>query len=259
MIESDVQRPEVDARRDPASDMGAFPVRFGAVETRLYLQNKQSERILQAAKDVFIREGGAAFSARRVAKAAKLSLGSVQHVFPTMDELITAMLEHVNDGYEAAYQEMASRLPFNAEQRLGAALDYLLEDICHPDMRKFWFGFWALSCHNKHAESLLKRAYLHHCNNVAGFIGAARPGMPEARCRELATHVVALIEGMMLLAGMADKELSGRSPLIRGVRQTIWDMLASDASLEITPSGASAQDRKGRASARAPRLESPGP
>src|SRR5580700_8043813 len=96
------------------------------IESRPYLNNKQATRILEAARKVFVREGPAAFSARRVAKAANLSLGSVQHVFPTTNELVTAMIEHVNDGYEAAYREMAERLPFSAEERLDAVIGYLL-------------------------------------------------------------------------------------------------------------------------------------
>jgi AcrR family transcriptional regulator len=204
-------------------------VKFGAIEARPYLQNKQSTRILESAKSVFIEEGAAAFSARRVAKAARLSLGSVQHVFPTTDELVTAMLEHVNDAYEAAYRDMAERLPFNAEHRLGAALDFLLQDICRPEMRKFWLGFWALSCHNAHAAELLKQAYGHHLNNVAGFIGAARPMLSEARCLELATHVVALIEGITVITGMCEKPPSLRSPLIQGVRRALQEMIDPEA------------------------------
>jgi AcrR family transcriptional regulator len=229
-------------------------VKFGVMESRPYLQNRQSRRILEAARDVFIREGGAAFSTRRVAKAAKLSLGSVQHVFPTTDELVTAMLEHVNDGYDLAYREMAARLPFNAEQRLVAALDYWLEDICQPDVRRFWFGFWALGCHNKHAESLLKQAYRHHSDNVAAFIGAARASLSEDRCREVATHIVALIEGMMLLTGIADKRVTVESPLITGVRRTLLQIIKNaedDGSLKS--SVAYARDRKVRASKRARR------
>jgi hypothetical protein len=37
----------------------------------------------------------------------------VQHVFPTTNELVTAMIDHVNDRYEAAYRQMAERLPFS--------------------------------------------------------------------------------------------------------------------------------------------------
>jgi AcrR family transcriptional regulator len=202
-------------------------VMFGAIESRPYLQNKQARRILAAAREVFIREGAAAFSARRVAKAAKLSLGSVQHVFATTDELITAMLEYVNEDYDAAYRAMAEKLPFSPEQRLTAALEYLLQDICQADTRKFWFGFWALSCHNKHAESILKQAYQHYCNNVAGFIGAARTQFSDVRCRELAEQVIALIDGTMLLTGMEKKAATLRSPLISRLRTTILGMLDS--------------------------------
>ena len=226
---------------------------FGAKESRPYQQNKQSRRILVAAREVFIREGAAAFSARRVAKAAKLSLGSVQHVFPTTDELVTAMLEHVNGDYDAAYRAMAEKLPFSPEQRLTAALDYLLQDICQADTRKFWFGFWALSCHNKHAESLLKQAYQHYCNNVAGFIGAARAHFSDARCSELAVQIVALIDGTMLFTGMARKTLTLRSPMISRVRTTILGMLDSKERGDEAPipSAAFAPRRKQRVSARA--------
>jgi TetR/AcrR family transcriptional regulator, cholesterol catabolism regulator len=236
-------------------EMRGMRVKFGAVESRPYLQNKQSRRILEAARDIFIREGATAFSSRRVAKAAKLSLGSVQHVFPTTDELVTAMLEHVNDGYEAAYRTMAERLPFSAEQRLAALLDYLLEDICRPDTRKFWFGFWALSCHNAHGASLLREAYRRQCNNVAGFLGAARPELSDAECLRLSTHINALIEGMMLFTGMAEKPLTLKSPLISGLRARIWSMIDADSSTaraKPTRSSAVVRDRKGRASAREP-------
>jgi len=205
---------------------------FGAIESRPYLQNKQSRRILAAAREVFIREGAAAFSARRVAKAAKLSLGSVQHVFTTTDELITAMLEYVNEDYDAAYREMAEKLPFSPEQRLTAALDYLLQDICQADTRRFWFGFWALSCHNKHAELILKQAYQHYCNNVAGFIGAARTHFSDARCSELAEQIIALIDGTMLFTGMEKRPLTIRSPLISRLRTTIWGLLGSKERAE---------------------------
>jgi AcrR family transcriptional regulator len=192
-----------------------------------------------------------------VAKAAKLSLGSVQHVFTTTDELITAMLEYVNDEYDAAYRAMAEKLPFSPEQRLTAALDYLLQDICKADTRKFWFGFWALSCHNRHAESLLKQAYQHYCNNVAGFIGAARTHFSDARCSELAVQIVGLIDGTMLFTGMAKKTVTLRSPLISGVRTTIWGMLDSKERVGEAPMAAAAfaPPLKQRVSARAPLAE----
>lgn len=197
-------------------------------ESRSYLRNKQSRRILQAARRVFVREGPAAFSARRVAKAANLSLGSVQHVFPTTNQLVTALIEHVNDGYEAAYREMTERLPFRAEDRLKAIIDYLLSDICQADVRKFWFGFWSLSCYNAQGQKLLREAYGWQTNNVAGFIGAARPQLSKEACLRLSTHITALIEGMMLFTGMSNWPLTIKSPLIVELGARIWSMIEAD-------------------------------
>jgi AcrR family transcriptional regulator len=204
------------------------------IEARPYLNNKQAGRILDAAREVFVREGPAAFSARRVAKEAGLSLGSVQHVFPTTNELVTAMIEHVNDGYESAYRQMAERLPFSAEERLKAIIDYLLADICRSDVRKFWFGFWSLSCHNAQGQGLLREAYRWQTNNVAGFIGAARPHLADADCLRLSTHITALIEGMMLFTGMSNKAMNLASPLIVELRERIWTMINTDCETPNT-------------------------
>jgi AcrR family transcriptional regulator len=204
------------------------------LDARPYLNNKQSHRILQAARQVFVREGPAAFSARRVAKAASLSLGSVQHVFPTTNQLVTAMIVHVNDGYEAAYRDMAQRLPFSAEDRLKAIIDYLLSDICKSEVRKFWFGFWSLSCHNPEGQSLLRKAYQWQTNNVAGFIGAARPQLSNQACLRLSTHITALIEGMMIFTGMSTKTLTIKSPLIVELRERIWSLIDADSHIAST-------------------------
>jgi AcrR family transcriptional regulator len=202
---------------------------FGSAEARPYLQNKQSRKVLDAARDVFIQEGAAAFSARRVAKAAALGLSSVQHIFPTTEVLLAAMLEHVNDAYEAAYRESAAKLPFNPEARLAAAIDYLLEDLCDPDQRRFWLGFWSLSCHNEHAKALLQRSYRHHLSNLASFIGAAQPVLAESRCLDIAAQVAAQVEGMLVLVHIAGRKLTIRSPLLQGARQSILRLLTVPA------------------------------
>lgn len=195
---------------------------------RPHLQHKQSRRILDAARDLFISEGAASFSTRRVARAAKLSLGSVQHVFPTTEALLTATLAHVRDGYEEAYRRMAERLPLKPEARLEATIDYLLEDVCRPEQRRFWFGFLALGSHSEHAQRLLRDAYQHHTRNMAAFIGAARPSFSEQKCLDSAMHVVALIDGMMIYTGIAKGKVGRKSPMIRSVRKAILDTLLAD-------------------------------
>lgn len=203
-----------------------------SVPDRPHLRHKQSRRILEAARDLFINEGPAHFSARRVARVAQLSLGSVQHVFPTTEELLSATLAHVRDGYEDAYRQMAERLPLRPQERLVATVDYLLADICRPEQRRFWFGFYALSGHSEHAQSLLRDAYEHHVQNIAKFIGAARPSYPKQKCLDAAVHVIAIIDGMMIFTAIARRKVSLKSPIIKSVRRAILDTL-----LDVEPGG----------------------
>ncbi len=163
-----------------------------------YEGTRQADAILRAARAVFTRDGATGFSARRVARAAGLSLGSVQHVFPTADALLVAMFEHAVNSYDARYQQLASRLPLNARARWQAVVDVLVDDVFDPDTRRFFFGFWSLGCHNRLVGALLREGYAYHARNLAGFIAGARPDLSDGQCQATARQVAALIEGWMV-------------------------------------------------------------
>jgi AcrR family transcriptional regulator len=187
-------------------------------------------RILVAAKRVFLRDGAAIFSGRTVAREAKVSLGSLQHFFPTMEGLLVAMLEYVTNEYDEAYERAFRRLPFNGEARLRAAIDYLISDIWRPETRSFFFGLWALSCHNRFAERIMNEMYAYHCGNVAAFVGAARPNLSEKECKAVSMQIAAYIDGLMLFTGRGAK---------RGVsRQEFHDMVVASVLRLISINGA---------------------
>jgi AcrR family transcriptional regulator len=200
----------------------------GRTRARSHEATKQATRILDAAKVVFLRDGGAKFSARGVAKQANVGLSTVQHFFSTTDDLQIAMLEYVDRLHEEVYQDMGAKLPFGGTARLHGVLDYLLGDLFMPETRRFYFGFWSLSCHNKRAEKFLIQSYSNHRDALAIFIGAARPTMSEERCRDLATYIAALIDGLMLYVAPHGKRSPGRKKFVRSVKQTIWALISAE-------------------------------
>ena len=189
-----------------------------------YEGTKQAEAILLAARRVFARDGAAGFSARGVAKEAGLSLGSVQHVFPTVDALLLAMLEHVITRYDEAYQRMLEALPFDPQKRWDATQTYLLEDIFKDDTRRLFFGFWSMSCSHPLAAQLLQEAYAYHRDNLSRFIASTRPDLRQADCDLLAIQVAAMIEGSMIFTAPRSRLVSRRS-LIEGLRRSIWTLI----------------------------------
>lgn len=184
-------------------------------------------RILQAAVDSFIRDGGAAFTARGVAKEAKMSLGAVQHFYPAKEQLIAAMLEYVIADYRRAYERLEAELPYNGEARLLAVVDYLVLAAWRPESRKFFFNLYALSCHNTFAAKLLNETYAHHRHRLAAYIGAARPKLSEQACFDLALQLSALTEGLMIYTAPGAHAVTPRRRLTETTRETVLRMIGS--------------------------------
>jgi AcrR family transcriptional regulator len=182
-------------------------------------------KIVRAAKAVFLSCGGASFSIRGVAKQAGMSMGAVQHFYPTRDQLIAAMLEYVTNEYEAEWERVALDFPFNGEDRLLHAVEYLAGDILQSETRQFFFSLWALSCHNEFAAKLQEEMYAHHARNLAAFVGGARPGFSERQCLETAMQIAALVEGMMLYTAPGTRHFSSKQALVRTVTRAVMKII----------------------------------
>lgn len=160
--------------------------------------SKQTKNILRAARRVFLRDGAAGFSARRVAKEAKLGLGSVQHVFPTTEALLAGMFEDVVAGYDEKYEELLATLPFSPGARFEAIVSYLVDDIFQQNTRRLFLGLWALSCHNTHVARLMEAGYSYQRDKLAGYVAAVRPDLSDDACRLLGAQVTSMIDGGMI-------------------------------------------------------------
>jgi AcrR family transcriptional regulator len=194
---------------------------------RAFNESVNSTRIVVAAKRQFLLSGGSTFTIRKVATQAGMSMGAVQHFYPTRDQLLAAMLEYVAYDYEAAYDRLVQRLPRNGEARLKAAVDYLIADTTLQDTRQFFFALWALSSHNRTAATLVDQMYFHYRQNLAIFIAAARPQFSKTRCLNLALHIGALIEGTMLFTAPRGNHFKTTSSLQRQVRAFVMRALST--------------------------------
>lgn len=200
-------------------------------------------RVLRAAKQTFVQVGGSGFSARAVAKEAGITLGAVQHFFPTTETLLAAVLEFVVNEYETAYEALFQKLPYNGEARLLGVVDILLASNWEPQTRQIFFGLYALACHNEYAAVLMDEMYDRHVQHLAALIGGARPNLSETRCFELALHIASTLDGTMIFTGRKRKEGITKATLRRIVRRGVLDLLDStepsaNGAAAPTPAGA---------------------
>lgn len=85
----------------------------------------RGRQIIAAARDVLVRDGVARTTMRAVADEAQIPLGTLQHVFPTKQKLLRAVIEDV-------VEEIAEVL------RTSADLDDGLEHAVRQGIRGFW-------------------------------------------------------------------------------------------------------------------------
>lgn len=197
------------------------------------------DTLLEAAKTVFLRDGIGGFSSRGVAKQAKVRLSTVQHFFSTKEELLVSMIRYVDGQHVQIYQQRESSLPFTPVERLRAVLDYLLQDLFRADTCRFYFDVWALGIRDEKIGRFLDQAYGQHRDALAVLVGAVRPTLSEERCKDLATHIAAMIEGLMLFIAPHGRRFPRRAEFMERAMQTIWTVVTSapDAEAPARPRG----------------------
>ncbi|TFH68585.1 TetR/AcrR family transcriptional regulator [Gammaproteobacteria bacterium LSUCC0057] len=161
-------------------------------------KNTASE-ILSSAIKVFIAEGYAGFSLRKVAAAAEVKLSNLQHYFPSKDALLEAMMMVEIEAYLASFEEIRSH--GSAEQQLAELVDMVVEDLKTKKTTIFFPELWSLSNHHqamtKHMEAMYRRYRL----VVKEIIRAINPALNDRQVKHLALFITASLEGHTVFVG----------------------------------------------------------
>lgn len=178
----------------------------------------RAEEILAAARRVLAEDGFAGFTLRRIAARVRIRLSTLQHYYPTKEDLFRAVVEETTAEYDAVYTRQAREAPGSPRARLTAMVDYLLGDIRRPATAGFFFELWARAFRDPYAAELMQRAYRHHRDRIRTAMAPLNPRLPGRLAEQRAVIVAALIEGMSLFIGggkPADASLRGIEQEVR--------------------------------------------
>jgi AcrR family transcriptional regulator len=154
--------------------------------------------IVHSARQLFVREGHSAFSMRAVAKQQGISLGHLQHFFPTKSDLLSAMLEYTAASYLKAYDDFLATLSDTPDHRFRQVVKYLLDDVSNEEVAIFFLELWPVTVRDTSSRGLLRRLYQRNRYDFAQFIAAIRPELPSSRVDSLALQVLAMIDGVLI-------------------------------------------------------------
>lgn len=99
--------------------------------------HETKRRILKAARAILIAEGSGAFSMRKVAAAAGLSLSNVQYYFKTRAEVLDGILEGFIEGYRAYLTGLGELRDGGARALRGFVREILREESNNDEILFF--------------------------------------------------------------------------------------------------------------------------
>ncbi len=170
------------------------------MRTGVYSKGKNTAaEILAAAIAVFIDQGYAQFSLRKVATAAGVTLSNLQHYYSTKDALLEAMMAREIEEYLVTFDEIRSH--GSPEQQLAELVETVVEDLKTKKTTIFFPELWSLSNHHqamtKHMDAMYKRYRL----VVKDIIRDINPALTEKQVKHLALFITASLEGHTVFVG----------------------------------------------------------
>lgn len=161
---------------------------------------KTLKQILTAAREVFVRDGHAGLSLRKVADEAALSVGNVNYYFDSKRALLEATLREALADYVEAHIEQV-------QDSDGAPLEILLDIVTFyvsnaRSSHALFFQMWGYAASDEAGKALVRDLYRSVGRLIYALVRAARPDASAERSREIVLQLFSLEEGVKLFIGM---------------------------------------------------------
>ncbi|MEM7467657.1 MAG: TetR/AcrR family transcriptional regulator [Pseudomonadota bacterium] len=170
----------------------------------LQTHNKSSQTqqtILEAASKILIEQGYNGFTLRKVASAAKISIGNLNYHYPTKVELIDALLEHITQRIIEGFTVVSAQAGDSPEDRFRAVLDYWINDLQTIETTVFFPEIWSLSNHHEFARQTAASSYAHAKDILETLVRDLNPDLTEDLVEQLAMFMCASLEGLTVFIG----------------------------------------------------------
>jgi AcrR family transcriptional regulator len=187
------------------------------------IMHETKRRILGAARAILIAEGSGAFSMRKVATTAGLSLSNVQYYFKSRAELLDGILEGFIEGYRAYLSGLGGLRGQGPDALRGFVREILREESDNEEIRFFrsLFSF-------TESEVLSERldAFYREVEQIlrTGLAGLAGRGAEDPAVGSAAAILLPYLNGYGMVSGVlaTDPDESARL-----VAEWVWDIVNS--------------------------------
>lgn len=167
-------------------------------------RTQRIEEILEVASMIFVRDGYAQFSARRVAAELGIRLSNLQHYCGTTENLLISIVRAKINPFVVTTLQIAENPALTPEQRFLAMVTEDTVATLDTWITSFSYQAWALSDHDAAVAADLKQIYTEYRRIFAMVIGQVNPRLPVMRCESFAHLIISQMEGLLVMNKQID-------------------------------------------------------
>lgn len=187
------------------------------------------EKILWAALDVLIQDGGKAVTLRTVATRCGMKAGNLSYYFKTKEELWRSLLDAIMCSYEEASDRILQEANLSAEKRLERYVSFALDDIATKKATCIFPELWAMANHDPFVQERVDEMYQRARNIYRSLINEINPSLPLSEQEIVALFLTSTIEGSTIFVGY-NKQWTSEMAAIK--RLTVKSFLMTISSLK---------------------------
>lgn len=155
--------------------------------------------ILEAAEQLLIDSGYHNFSMRKVATKAGVSVGNLQYYFPSKDNLLEALLDHVIQNYLDAFEQFRGQ--HTPKEQFIKIIKAVVKDLKTKHTTVFFPELWSMANHEKHVSKIMDNMYGKYRAMVAEIIKDINPTLTDLQAHRLSLFITSSLEGHTIFIG----------------------------------------------------------
>jgi AcrR family transcriptional regulator len=203
-----------------AKELADEPKRRGNRTTRI-------PEIVEAAINVLAQYGNVGFALRRVASDVGIHLATLQHYFPTREDLLRAASEAVATRYLTLYESVVDDDDLSPEARLDAIADIAFDELVKrgTHIAPFCLEVWSMAEREEFARDLVASFNRRFQETFARLLAKINRSLTPRECALRGRLLYSHLAGLIVLVRPAHGASSDDETL-RAATKAVWRALS---------------------------------
>lgn len=197
-------------------------------------------KILSAARAVLVDVGYNAFTMRKIAEKADMSIGNLSYYYKSKQLLLSDLLDAVIERYLLIFDDITNDQNLTDEQKMKEIICSIILDYERKETTHFFPELWALANHNEDAAAGMDLLYERARTAFDLLIPRLNPSLSREQCDLISLFISGSLEGQTMFVGYKKKGAHFREAMAELAADTFLNMVLVAKPSPETSSAASA-------------------